>query len=222
MTTWQFSTKTQRYKDTKTGKFLSAEKLTQLLRTNNSQLSEALSGIADLIVSDKITVGEWEQQTATILKNLHIQSYLLGKGGKAALTQRDYGLIGQKLQVQYRYLRGLSTDLILGRLSEKQFRARTQLYVNKSSAMFHAGVFEAHKAAGFMFERRVQSALESCQSCINYAAVGWVAIGTLPNPSDRCECFSGCRCSKLYSREKPEDLVVRVKRGDRKLVGFLR
>lgn len=226
MANWKFETSTQRYRDLRSGRFLSSTTLTQLLRTNNSQLTEAVDALNTQLIDKELTVGDWQTQFAQTLKDLHIQNYLLGKGGKNALTQRDYGLIGQKLQGQYRYLQGFSTDLILGgRLTEKQLRARTQLYLNQAAAAFHLGKHQAHVEAGFAWERRVRNALESCSPCIGYASLGWVPIGTLPNPTENCDCKSGCRCNKLYAKEKPEDIFekhLQSKTNNRKLIGFLR
>jgi len=212
LTTWQFSKSTQRYRDTRSGKFLSAEKLTQLIRTNNSQLAQSLDALNTLIIDDKITVSEWQSQAAEVLKRLHIQNYLLGRGGKQALTQRDYGLIGQKVQGQYRYLQGLSNDLLLGKMTEKQFRSRTQLYVNAANGTYELGRFEGFKSAGFKWEKRTRHALESCQECLAFSQMNWQPLGTLPNPGVNCQCKSNCKCRKEYAKEQPKQFVSRIGR----------
>ena len=38
----------------------------------------------------------------------------------------------------------------------------------------------------------------TCQDCIGYAAQGWVPIGLLPPPGQRCACHDRCRCYVIY------------------------
>ena len=38
----------------------------------------------------------------------------------------------------------------------------------------------------------------TCQDCIGYAAQGWVPIGLLPPPGQRCACHDRCRCYIIY------------------------
>jgi len=37
-----------------------------------------------------------------------------------------------------------------------------------------------------------------CDDCAMYDAMGWVPIGTLPPPGQRCACHDRCRCQVIY------------------------
>ena len=45
-----------------------------------------------------------------------------------------------------------------------------------------------------MMRRVARRDKKTCQDCINYDAQGWVPIGLLPPPGQRCRCHDNCRC----------------------------
>lgn len=210
---WNWDKKVQRYRDTKTGKFLGADKLKSLIYQNNDQLAKRIDALNTLVINDKIPVGQWESEVRENLKNLHISSYLLGKGGSKQLTARDYGLIGAQLSKEFQHLRGVSRDLVLGdRLSERKFRARMAQYINRSHSIYELGRREGHQTNGYQWECRHRAAIESCPDCIVYEAAGWQPIGTLARIGEQCACRSNCRCYFEWSIERPVDQLIQERR----------
>lgn len=151
------------------------------------------------MLSKKITVAEWERQTAQTLRNLSIYQYALGVGGIKQMDWRDHSVIGGKLNYQLQKLRNFSAEILRGELTEKQIKARTELYYNHTRSLYELGRQQGHKRNGYLWERRVLSNVENCAECIGYAATGWVIIGTLPNIGDRCTCKANCKCTFYYS-----------------------
>ena len=49
-----------------------------------------------------------------------------------------------------------------------------------------------------MMRRVARQDRKTCQDCIGYAAQGWVPIGLLPPPGQRCACHDNCRCYVEY------------------------
>ena len=49
-----------------------------------------------------------------------------------------------------------------------------------------------------MMKRTARLDRKTCQDCIGYAAQGWVPIGLLPPPGQRCACHDNCRCYVEY------------------------
>lgn len=49
-----------------------------------------------------------------------------------------------------------------------------------------------------MMRRDCRNDKRSCKECIGYAAQGWVPIGLLPPPGQRCSCHDNCRCFIEY------------------------
>ncbi|GIW59575.1 MAG: hypothetical protein KatS3mg087_0641 [Patescibacteria group bacterium] len=212
--TFEFDPKVQRYRyksGTKSGRFISRQAIASLIESHIEQEQNRLGAIADLLLTKKIRVSEWEQSVAKELKLGHINAYLLGRGGKNATTPRDWGLLGQKLKVEYGYLRGFSQEILDGKLSEAQIKARLRLYQDAYHKSYELARLEGHIENGWKWERRRRNAKESCASCIGYEGRGWSAIGTLPNPGEGCECMSACRCHKEFSKDekRPKDMLLK-------------
>ncbi len=205
-----FDKGTQRYRDQETGKFISQARVQELTKKKIIQVGKDMTTIADLLVNGKITVPTWEQGTRDIIKQLYTQQYLLGIGGQKEMTQRDYGILGQQIREQYKYLNGFAQELIANGMSEEQFKSRLQLYANASRQAFEKGKLESHQRAGYNWEKRIRTKVESCDPCIGYAAQGWVPIGTLPEPCQQCDCRANCGCYKQFSDEanKPSDSML--------------
>lgn len=49
-----------------------------------------------------------------------------------------------------------------------------------------------------MMRRIARKDKKTCQDCIGYASQGWVPIGLLPPPGQRCACHDNCRCLVEY------------------------
>ncbi len=201
----------QRYRYQDSGKFVSAQAVENLTRQSIAQVKRGLLDVHELLIGDKISLATWEQTNAEALKKLHSWNYLLGKGGAANMTQSDNGKLGLRLSYEYGYLRSFAQDIADGKVSEAQFLARTDLYVNSTTGSFEEGKRAAHKDGGYVWEKRVRTKQESCQSCLGYADMGWQPIGTLPQPTQKCECRANCGCKFVFSKEidRPTDGLVR-------------
>lgn len=207
-----FNPKTQRYhykQGAGRGQFVPMTAVRFMMQRNIEQTQVDIKTIGELLINKKISLSTWEETTAIALKNLHIQSYLLGRGGKNAMEQRDYGLIGQRLRNEYQYLRRFAEEIRTKGISKAEFFRRLDLYSNAGSGLYEKARTEGHLKSDFAWEKRVRTKTESCQSCIAYEGLGWQPIGTLPAPTERCECRSNCGCIKEFSKEKPRDFVKR-------------
>lgn len=62
-----------------------------------------------------------------------------------------------------------------------------------------AGEMELMRTTGAREMRRVSKAdKKRCEECAIYDAQGWVPIGLLPPPGERCRCHFNCRCQVIY------------------------
>lgn len=165
------------------------------------QVNQAVHTIGDLLVKGKINVATWESQTAQALKILHVQTGLLGAGGKKAITQQDHGIIGDRLRFQYDKLRGFAQDIIGKGMSEAQFKNRLELYTQAARGTYERVRQTSHQRNEYDEERRIRTKTESCNPCIYFASMGWVRIGTLPAPTQHCDCASRCGCYFIYRKK---------------------
>lgn len=204
-----FNSRSQRYHYRDSGAFVSQAAVDNLTSRAIAQKRNEIRDLGEKLLGNLVTLDEWEKQTAGELKKLHTWTYLLGKGGQKNMSQSDYGKLGLRLSYEYGYLRGFSEKIRDEGLSEAQFLARLELYINKARGTRQIAVQASHKSAGYLWERRYLSAVENCKSCVSYSALGWQPIGSLPAPTERCECQANCKCYLKFSKDlsKPEDML---------------
>jgi hypothetical protein len=213
MADFKFNPKTQRYQYTSgpsKGKFVSNDTLRGLTSDYIAQQSETLQAITQKMLNKKMGVNRWMEEVAGVLKTSHINGYTIGVGGKAQLDSSHYGSIGAILKEEYKYLHQFARDILDKKLSKAQIKARMDLYAGSIRRSFEKGREKSHDNNGYKWERRDRHATDSCADCIGYSSQGWVAIGSLPPPGERCQCQRNCKCSKSYSNsaDKPVNNIL--------------
>lgn len=193
MTNFSYSKSARQYRDNRTGRFLSTEQAKGLLEKQIEAISKDVGTIGDLLTRDLISLQTWESETAQALKTLHIQSYVLGKGGMRQMEDSDYRNLTTKLQFQFQKLRGFSQDIVTDGMSQAQFKARLELYTSAARASYENGRRAAHDSN--WLERRILSGTNHCDPCIGHAARSWQPKGTLPGIGEDCDCMARCNCS---------------------------
>jgi hypothetical protein len=104
-----------------------------------------VTGIRDLIIAKKVertaelvnalydgVIGPNAFVTAMRLeiKRTTMMQYMLGRGGANALTQSDYGRIGQLLKTQYQYLNNFTTQIMDGKVTRSRAIDRAGMYID--------------------------------------------------------------------------------------------
>lgn len=179
------------------GQFVSQAKVEALVQKHVAKVKDEAIAIGQRLIDGKITVPEWETEVAKRLKSAHVAEYALGKPGE--LSSSDYGRIGAQLRMQYQRLRMFSDQIVSGNLSKQQIVYRTQLYFGKIRESYWGGRRAINRENGAMWEKRLLAIADHCASCPVYSGMGWQPIGTLPLPTNLCECRSNCKCSMIYS-----------------------
>lgn len=208
-TDFTFDRGSQRYRNTNTGKFVSAAKVRQLTIEAIRIAEDETLQVADLLIEGKISISEWQLTTAKTLKNLHIQQYLLGRGGQKMITADDRDIISNKLQQEFKYLDQFGKDIKVG-MSQAQFESRLNLYLNNGRTTYELGRRQGFQQAGYNWERRRLGAAEHCSPCVGFAGLGWQPIGALPNVGADCDCRANCKCFFEYAQEKPDRFMPRM------------
>jgi hypothetical protein len=198
MTDFSFNPQTRRYHDNRTKKFISVARVRELVATAINERINRTNRLTRDMLSERITVREWESRMSEEIKILTIQLYRIGKPD---MTQSDYGRIGAILRSQYARLRKFSRDIILGTQTEKQILNRSKRYIAKAREAFEEGNRRGNALVN-RWERRIRTKTESCRECIVYEAAGWQPIGTLPRPTDRCSCRDNCGCYFEFSNSR--------------------
>lgn len=189
---------TARYRDKATGRFISEGVLVNLAESFTGFTQDNLTSITERMTTGKMSLADWQRQFAQELKDAYIVNVQIGRGGKNAMTQSDYGRIGQRLRGEYKYLNDFAKEIANGDLSAAQIQARVDQYAAGTRKAYYDGRTAACKAGGFTEERRILHPAEHCGDCLAYAGQGWQPIGTLPEPGEQSECRNNCKCEKEY------------------------
>lgn len=207
-----FDKKVSRYRYKNSGKLASEKAILNLTSKRINQTKKEMKNLNDSLYDGSLNLEEWQKATSKKLKTLHIENSTLGKGGLKNMNDRDYSRVGGTLKNEYKYLQKLSKQIKNDEITEKQARERINRFTKRSRVSFFESQKITKEEAGYKWMRRRLSIAEHCQDCINYANAGWQPIGTLPQPTQACQCQANCVCYVEYSKTKPEndslDLVL--------------
>lgn len=205
---WSYDPISGRYRG-KNGRFLSQAAVEALVDGRIKKLDSQLNDFTKRLINGDITIDQWQGSVREALKPAHIQAAMVGVGGKQALSQSDYGRIGQRLRSEYAYLQNFASDLLGGRISAPMALARIGLYAESVRGSYWEGTTIRREKEGYSLMRRILDAQAvHCQDCIGYAARGIVPIGSLPMPGQRCACRARCRCTVQFYRQQMPSIVV--------------
>ena len=192
-----FNVATGRYRDTRTGRFVSNQQITDLIEKTIDDSFLDLNTLIQTALSpnNAYTLNDLEETLIIQLRNLHVQMTLLGGGGEGNITPALWGRLGATLREEYKYLRNFLSGVAGGSVTGGEITRRMNMYGNKIWNSYWNAKSEQMKLSGFTQERRVLQPAEHCNDCITLAAKGWQEIGTLPKPADgSTECLSNDRC----------------------------
>lgn len=142
---WEYEAASRRYRDKRTGRWLSHTRMIEMRDDYVTAYQSRVTGLAERVMSGDMTLQQWERGMRRELKSLHIGQYELGRGGRKAMTQADWGRLGAEMRRQYEHLRGFAADIAAGNLSPAQVAARSQLYLEASTASYERGRAAAHR-----------------------------------------------------------------------------
>ena len=167
---------------------------------NNKFIQDNIDRSTERLISGDITLQEWQDKVADEIKQGHVINATVGKGGRAAMGQSDWGRVGRRLRDQYQYLNGFSQAIKAGTLTPGQIRVRMNMYVNAIRSSYYGGLTAAMKVAGRKMERRRTTSATPCGQCTAWEARGWQPIGTVPEPGIDCDGLTNCKCEKEYKK----------------------
>lgn len=134
--TWEAATHRFRRSN---GTFVSPDDL-RALRESYLEQEKALNvKLAQRLFNREIDLTQWQKEMRDSLKRTYTTQYLLGIGGKQQMTPGDYGLIGNRLRPQYKFLRQFARSIQNGEYTVDQVAsvaARQQLYAMSSNQMY--------------------------------------------------------------------------------------
>lgn len=128
MPPWTFDPSTREYRDEETGRTLDEPALRPLLQQMLGSVVERTRNVTGELANNLITVPEWEIEMRRSVKEAFGASYLLSRGGRNVMQPRDWGIVGQQVRKQYRFLNEFSQQVAAAGLTRDRALARSELY----------------------------------------------------------------------------------------------
>lgn len=192
MPDYVYSNRDQRWRDNENGRFVSeASVRAELERTVAATYTE-LESLTTRLYAGSITLPQWQVAVSQSLADAHLAQSMFAVGGRANMTQANYGRVGGVLRDEYRYLANFAADISSGRISEAQALARIRQYGNATYQSYwreYANVTE-----GNIYWRL--SVAEHCGDCVANAAGSPYTSRTIPTypGAGATQCRGNCRC----------------------------
>jgi hypothetical protein len=160
----------------------------------------SFDSLAADLKSGKITLPEWEAQMRDFVRSELNTAMILAKGGRDYVTPSDWGFVGSQVKKQYEFLDKFASD-IAGNpakwMNGRALEGRMGLYNEVGYTALSDDLGREAEKNGFTEERRVLTAGNNCDGCIEQADLGWQPIGTL-DPIGAEECNNHCHCDFEY------------------------
>lgn len=176
------------------GRFVSPARIAVVVAETVDRLGDTLSGFADALVQDRLSVANFQLSVASELKSAHIQLTLLANGGGKLDKAVEIGL-----SEQFDRLDKFGQAISLGELSVPQIKQRARQYANSAKVVFYQIEALSKARSGIKTGKRMlDSQAAHCWDCLRYAALGYVSLADLITPGISCQCNSACKCSVVY------------------------
>jgi hypothetical protein len=166
--------------------------------------------LAHAVYSGKITAAQFDIEMRELLKSGHIIAASVGKGGRVRMRSRDWGIVGNKIRWQYKYLTKFSRKIARDILSEAASANRVQLYADALHITFYKAFYEdmkerpkdapVDKDGKPLLVKLVQNSQEGCEDCAADASEGWMELDEMTPLGGRI-CGDFCKCDLVFSDE---------------------
>jgi hypothetical protein len=208
---WRFDRKTGRYRyaaGANKGKFAPRIAILELTRRNIEVQKKQFIALGDRLAAFKLKLADFQKQAGKILRRIHIQQAILGKGGVDKVTTADWKTVSSFLRQQFysgvdsetgqRFgLKWLAEEVQQGLLSLAQLRLRLEMYAKSGKISFLAMDKQSLKEGGKTLAIRILGDASHCEDCIAYAALPPQPIDQITLPTQKCKCRINCECSIL-------------------------
>lgn len=134
-----------RFRRKDNGQFVSTKRMTEERDKYLAQEQKINAELAQQLFDKEITIQEFESRFKRNIVRTYTVQYILARGGRASMTQRDWGIIGAAVKKQYQFANNFMTELAAGRYTTNQVSVvanRMGLYTSSSGQMYERGTAE--------------------------------------------------------------------------------
>ena len=202
-------TRNYRYNDTAgrfinaQGRFVSARVVRAELDASIEASAKAIRAISAQLQSGAISLSAWELALASEIRNGHLASIALAKGGWDFVTKADEREAARIIREQYKYLERFARQISTGaQRLDGRFLLRAMQYGQAFRGTYEDKRRGEERKRGMVILRNLRYARDSCVDCVGQTALGWVAIDD-PRiiPIGSRKCLKRCKCQWEYSAD---------------------
>ncbi len=180
------------------GQFVSFERIRSFLDQALDRNEARVASLASKLRNRQITLAEWQIEMRDTIKDIHLASSALARGGWAQMSEVDYAKVAEKIEFQLKKLNDFALQIEKGLPLDGRFARRTTLYAQSGRVTYHESLRNEMALRGFTLEKSVLASSDHCSECVSEAAKGFVPIGDLVLIGERI-CRSNCRCHVEFS-----------------------
>jgi hypothetical protein len=197
-----FDPVSMRYRNAASGRFVSSQQVHGWMLDYSDNLGKSMRGLTEQLRAGQMDLRSWQLAMRDAVKAGHLATGMAAKGGRAQMTQADWGRLGNLLRREYQYLGRLADGIADGSIPLDGEVLRRSAQYGKAARETYENIWRREtQRRGADEERNVKTKLESCTArdgrpgCVEETARGWVKIGSggLSLPGERA-CWANCGC----------------------------
>jgi hypothetical protein len=201
-----------RYASRSSGRFAPQQTIRLELDNVMDNITDSMVSLSRQFRSGAIDGQRFQVESMRLIKQVHLTSAAMEKGGWSQLTQADFGRVGQIIRGEYAYFNNLISEIESGKQRlDGSLDVRMRLYGQAGRGTYHKFEREDRAAQGYDEERSILHGRDHCKAgkrpgCSEEAAKMWQPIGTLAIVGSR-SCLSNCRCSTVFRRSSTGEII---------------
>ena len=202
-----------RYRDSDTGRFVSARQVrAELDRFVDAAGRNAARDLTGQLRDGRISLAEWQTAMARAVKNVNYAAVAAASGGVENMTAVERGRAGAIIKEQYKYLRNFAAEIESGKqpLDGRAMR-RAEMYMQASRSTFYAqkqADYSGRHPSAQLMVRSIRAKGDSCKDCIELDHK-WLPFGSAEYiPIGQRQCVTSCRCSESYGYMDMDGQIV--------------
>lgn len=196
-----------RYRDPVTGRFIARAAVRRALEDSLANLTRLTDTLAGDLRFGRISLVQWREQMRLIVKQTQMAAAELARGGRAQMTQSDYGRVGQLVRRQYGFLETWVDQIKAGLPFDGRMEERAKQYLRGARSAYIAHEVQALRQRGFDEIRTVLHPAEHCPECLAEAARGFVRIGDHVPIGQRI-CRNNDRCTAEFRSSETNQVIA--------------
>ncbi len=182
---------------TSQGRFVSERTIRATLDTILDASSAEMVALSKQLQAGTLSLDAWFLAMQQEIKNVHLMSGALVKGGWQQVTSSDYGRWGNIIKSEYQALRKFALEIQSGKQPlNGRFFQRVKQYSLAGRDTYEQERTRKVSIRGFDELKSIRHARDSCGNCIEQESLGYIKIGDSRFiPIGRRQCRRFCQCT---------------------------